>query len=64
MRVTRRELAGLLASAPLAAQAPAPQPQSAAEELKAASDRVRRNTATLSKFPVPVATEPAFTFKA
>jgi hypothetical protein len=69
MKVTRRQLAALLASAPLAAQTAdklklVPQGEAPAEELKAASDRLRRNTETLSKLPVPMATEPAFSFKA
>ena len=64
MKVTRRQLAAVLASAPLAAQTPTAKPETPAEELKAASDRLRRNTETLSKLPVPMATEPAFSFKA
>jgi hypothetical protein len=69
MKVTRRQLAAALASAPLAAQTAdklklMPQGETAAEELKAASDRVRRNTETLSKAPVPRSTEPAFSFRA
>jgi hypothetical protein len=65
MKLTRRELgATLAAGAPLAAQAPSPQPETPAEELKAAQARLGRTTQTLSKFAVPLAAEPAFSFKA
>ena len=63
MLLTRRELAAL-AAAPLTAQEAAPQPENPAEELKAASERLRRTSATLTKFAVPMNAEPAFSFKA
>jgi len=63
MKLTRRELAAL-AAAPLAAQEPPPQPQTPSEELKAPQERLRRTAGTLAKSTVPMATEPAFSFKA
>ena len=63
MKLTRRELAAL-AAAPLAAQEAPPLPQTPAEELKAAQERLRRTTGTLAKSIIPMATEPAFSFKA
>ena len=63
--LTRRELAAALATAtPLAAQQSPPAPQTPAEELKAASDRIRRTASALAGFPLPMAAEPAFSFKA
>ena len=63
--LTRRQLAAALAAAaPLAAQEAPPQPATPAEELKAATERLRRTTGTLAKFDVPMAAEPAFSFKA
>jgi hypothetical protein len=66
MKLTRRQLATALASATaLAAQppqaAPAPAP---ADLLKAARDRMQANAAALASPPIPMATEPAFQFKA
>jgi len=63
MRLTRRELVAL-GAAPLAAQEAPPLPQTPAEELKAAQERLRRTTGTLAKSILPMATEPAFSFKA
>jgi hypothetical protein len=65
MRMTRRELAGLVAAAPAAArrlatpahESPAPPAQSAAEDL-------RKNAAAVRKLAVPAQTEPAFSFRA
>jgi hypothetical protein len=65
VKLTRRQLAAALAAtAPLAAQESPPQPATPAEELKAAAERLRRTTGSLAKFPVPMAAEPAFSFKA
>lgn len=65
MKLTRRELGAALAgAAPLAAQAPAAPPEDPAEELQAAQQRLRRNVQTISKVAVPMAIEPAFSFKA
>jgi hypothetical protein len=64
MKLTRRELAAAVAgAAPLAAQAPPATPETPAEELKAAAERLRRTEEAISKFALPMATEPAFLFK-
>jgi hypothetical protein len=64
MKLTRRTLATALVSATaLAAQ----QPQPAApvdSDLKTARDRLQANAAALAGTPIPMATEPAFQFKA
>ena len=65
MKITRRQLgAALLAPAALAAQAPPAVPSTPEEELAATREQNRRNSEALDKFPVPMATEPAFQFKA
>jgi hypothetical protein len=68
MKITRRELgAAALAPAALLAQTPPqppPVPASPAEELAAMKDLNRRYSEALDKFPVPMAAEPAFQFKA
>jgi hypothetical protein len=63
MKLTRRELAGPAIFSPLVlhAQAPAANPDL---ELQAARDRIKTNAQALSAVPVPMATEPAFQFKA
>jgi hypothetical protein len=64
--MTRRELAAVLGSATSIAtvraqEAPASQP----EDLNAAAkEQLRKNSETLSKFDLPMSTEPAFLFKA
>ena len=67
-RITRRKLAGVLiscsavwssASAKAFAQTPAP-----ADPLQAAKDRIKATSDALAKEQVPMATEPAFQFKA
>jgi hypothetical protein len=64
-KLTRRQVAAAIAAtAPLAAQEAPPQPATPADELKAAAERLRRTTGTLAKFEVPMAAEPAFSFKA
>jgi hypothetical protein len=47
-----------------AAQTIQPVPSTPEEELKAARASNRRNAEVLQKFKVPMATEPAFQFKA
>jgi len=66
MKITRRHLAAIaIASAAALAQAPQPAPAEDAEELlKAAREQVKRNGETLAGFKLPMATEPAFAFKA
>jgi hypothetical protein len=63
-KLTRRQLAGLSATALLAQTPNQPAPQSAEEELKAARDQNRQVADQLAKFPLPMATEPAAHFKA
>jgi hypothetical protein len=58
--LTRRTFGRLLAAGPLAA---APQVPTREEELRAAQQRRTSNAETLAKFKVPMATEPAFTFR-
>jgi hypothetical protein len=64
MKFTRRQLATALTSAAALAQTPSGPPATPEEELKAARDRLKANGATLAKQEVPMATEPAFQFKA
>jgi hypothetical protein len=73
MQITRRKLAAavaaavpLVGAAPLLAQTVVPQtpPASPDDELKAARDRLKANGDTLAQQTVPMATEPAFQFKA
>ena len=66
MKLTRRKLATVLVSATaMAAQQPAPAPTAApADDLQAARDRLRANARTLATTTIPMATEPAFQFKA
>ena len=64
MKLTRRKLATVLVSATaVAAQQPTPAP-AAADDLTAARDRLQANAKTLAATPIPMATEPAFHFKA
>ena len=60
--MNRRELAAVLAASPIVTVAqPAPQ----GEDLDAlARTRMKNNAAALDPVPVPMATEPAFQFKA
>jgi hypothetical protein len=70
MKLTRRRLAAVLVSATaMAAQQPQPAATPAValapeDLLKAARDRVLANAAALASTPIPMATEPAFQFKA
>jgi hypothetical protein len=61
MKITRRTLAAAVLAAPVAAPSAPAAPE---EELKAARETVRRNSEALAKVKLPVATEPAFQFKA
>ena len=65
-RFTRRQLAAALStSAVLLAQAPpAPLPSNPDEELKAVKDTIQQNSQQLTKFDLPMATEPAVHFRA
>jgi hypothetical protein len=64
MKLTRRQLATALTSAAALAQTPSGPPATPDDELKAARDRLKANGAALAKQEVPMATEPAFQFKA
>lgn len=59
MKLTRREMAILLASTPAAAQATA----SPEEELRAAIEQNRKNSEALAKIQLPLPAEPAFVFR-
>jgi hypothetical protein len=63
MRLTRRELAGLVAAAPVAARRLAAEPQASPAPQSVAED-LRKNVAAVRKLAVPAATEPAFSFRA
>ena len=64
MQLTRRKLAAVLTSGVALAQAPAPQPSGPDELLRAARERNQANATALAAEPIPMATEPAFQFKA
>jgi len=65
MRLTRRKLALALVAAREMASRPAPQPPSSSDDdLKARRDLMRANAAAVAKVEIPMATEPAFQFKA
>jgi len=65
MKITRRKLAAALATAAaLPAQTPQPQTAPAADDLQTARDRMRANANALANQKLPMATEPAFQFKA
>ena len=65
MKITRRALvsAGVV-GAVLAPSVPAQTPLTPDDLLSAARELVKRNGESLSKIAMPMATEPAFTFKA
>ena len=66
-QLTRRRLFAATAAAPfvaLAQEAPPPKRTSLEEDLKSARDAMANNAALLAKVEVPIATEPAFFFKA
>ena len=58
MKISRRALAQLALAGAASAQQPAP------DELNEARKQVQRNSETLLKYEIPMATEPAFLFKA
>jgi hypothetical protein len=64
MKVTRRKLAAAVLGSSAASLAQTQRTAPADDELKAARDRLRSNAETLAKEKVPMATEPAFQFKA
>ncbi len=66
MKISRRKLAmAMITPAALLAQTPQPPiPANPEEELAAIREQNRRNSQALDEFPVPMAAEPAFQFKA
>ena len=63
-KLSRRGFGKLLAASPLAAAAAAPpQTLTREEELRAANERRVATSQALAKFNLPMATEPAFTFR-
>ena len=63
MKLSRRELAGELIAG-TALLAPAQNPLAAADAAQNAADTLRGNSEALAKFELPLATEPAFQFRA
>jgi len=63
MKLTRRQLAAAVVSATAMAQT-RQTPDRPADELQAARERIKANGETLAQHQVPMATEPAFQFKA
>ena len=61
MKLTRRQIVIAAAGSAAIAKALA---QSTSDLEKTARDNVQRNADTLAKFAIPMATEPAFQFKA
>jgi hypothetical protein len=59
----RRDLAWALLAG-VAAAPPVPAQTTASEDYSAARERVKGNSAELAGFSIPMATEPAFAFKA
>ena len=65
MKLTRRQLAAVVSATAVAHAQTQSQPAAApADALQAARDRLKANSDALAKQPVPMATEPAFQFKA
>ena len=64
MKVTRRTLARMLAATAAVNGAAAQTPSTEDEDLKAAHEQLQTNAQQLAKVPLPMATEPAFRFKA
>ena len=61
---TRRQWVALLGTAPLVAQAPAPAPSTATEDLAKAVAEMREEADALRRFELADAVEPAFRFVA
>ena len=65
MAVTRRSLAHMLAAAAAATQTGVSQTAPAADpDMQSARDQMRANAESIAKVKLPMATEPAFHFKA
>jgi hypothetical protein len=69
MRITRRQLGGLLAAAPAAARRSvrvAGQPQASGapgQSPQAAADDLRKSAGAVRRLAIPAETEPAFSFR-
>ena len=63
-KLTRRELAAMAAAGAVTAQAQTPGQPGSEDLEKAARDLNARNVEALTKFDVPISTEPAFQFQA
>ena len=69
MRITRRQLAGLVAALPAAAARRTPDGQQAApsaspaQSAQSAAEDLRQNIAAIRKLAIPAETEPAFSFR-
>ena len=61
MKLTRRQLAAVVSAGTLA-QSQTPHPSST--KIQAARDRLKANSGALAQHDLPMATEPAFQFKA
>jgi hypothetical protein len=64
MKLTRRELAAAVSASAMAQAQPAPQAALPADELQMARERLKATGDALAREQVPMATEPAFQFKA
>jgi hypothetical protein len=64
MKLTRRKLATVLVSATAMAAPQIAPPPTSADDLTVARDRLQANARALASVPIPMATEPAFQFKA
>ena len=64
MTLSRRELAAAAVAAVVAPAVESQTPQPASDVAKAVHDANQRNSEALTKFEIPIATEPAFQFKA
>ena len=64
MKLTRRQWGTALATAATAAAQQPSAPTAPADDLTVARDRLRANARALSATEIPMATEPAFQFKA
>ncbi len=64
MKLSRRELAAAVAGAVAAPSAESQAPTPVGDLAKVVHDANQRNSEALTKFEIPIATEPAFQFKA
>ncbi len=63
MKLSRRSMLALTGSGVALAQTPAP-PAASTDPVEKARDENRRSAENLTKFEIPMSTEPAFTFRA